>query len=159
MQRHVARSLAVSVVLCCLSTVAHAGPYADDMAKCLVKSASEADRLALIKWIYAGLSLHPEVEPMAKISEEQRTQINKATGELFQRLLTEACLAETKQAIKYVGPAVMQYAFQILGQSSMAELVTAPKVRQGMNGFTKYLDEKKVRSAIGLETEKTEKDK
>lgn len=37
--------------------------------------------------------------------------------------------------------------------------VTAPKVRQGMTGFTKYLDEKKVKSAIGLETEKAEKEK
>lgn len=137
-----------------MAGAAHAGPYADDMAKCFVKSSTGPDKVAVGKWLVGGLTVHPEIRFMATLSEAQREEIDRATGALFQRLLFESCHAETQQAIKYEGPAVLQYAFQVLGQASMGELTTDASVKRATTGFTKYMDEQKVKNLISPEAAK-----
>jgi len=52
------------LVLLCTSRFAAAGPFADDMAKCLVNSTSPADRTLLVKWIFSVIALHPDLSAM-----------------------------------------------------------------------------------------------
>jgi len=146
---------ALVATLCCFgSTETFAGPYADDMAKCLVKSANAADRKIFLKWFFAAISLHPEIAPMVSISVEQRDEIDKKTGALFMRLLTESCRTETQQAIRYEGPATIQYAFQIFGQAAAGDLFANPRVAEGMKGLAKYLDETKFKALMSEELSK-----
>ena len=42
--------------------VALAGPYGEEMTKCLVRSISAADRTSLSKWLFATMALTPEIE-------------------------------------------------------------------------------------------------
>jgi hypothetical protein len=123
-----------------------AGPYADDMAKCLVKSTNAADRTVFLKWLFATMALNPDVASMVNISPEQRDEMNKNAATLFQRLLTESCRSETRQALQYEGPATLQYAFQIFGQAATRDLVSNPRVAEGMKDLGKYLDEAKLKS-------------
>jgi hypothetical protein len=37
------------------------GMYADEMAKCLVKSTNAADRSVLVRWLFAAGASHPAV--------------------------------------------------------------------------------------------------
>ena len=131
-----------------------AGPYADDMAKCLVKSSSPADRTTFLKWLFAAMALNPDVESMVTISAEQRDEMNKNAGALFTRLVTESCRSETQQAIRYEGPATVQYAFQVFGQASVGELLSNPRVAEGMKGLAKYLDQAKLKSLTAEEAPK-----
>jgi hypothetical protein len=129
-----------------LSVPAVAGPYADDMAKCLVKSTSTADRTVFVKWMFASMALHPDVKSMSVVTEQQRDDLNKSAAVMFQHLLLETCRTETQQAIKYEGPETLSYAFQIFGQAAARELFSEPSVAAAMSGLTKYFDKNKLKS-------------
>jgi hypothetical protein len=147
MKRQKMSTLAALVTLTIIGSMdAHAGPYADDMAKCLVKSSAAADRTAFIKWMFAAIALHPDAQSMANITSQQREELNKAAGTLFQRLLLESCRSETQQAIRFEGPQTIAYAFQIFGQAAARELITNPSVAGAMSGLNKYLDEEKLKA-------------
>ena len=123
-----------------------AGPYGDDMAKCMVKSTSPADQTVFIKWLFASMALHPDIASMSTISSQQRDEFTRNAGALFQRLLTESCRSETQQAIRNEGPATIQYAFQIFGQAAAGGLFANPSVAAGMKDLTKYIDEEKIKA-------------
>src|SRR5258706_11445451 len=72
------------------SALALAGPYSDEMAKCLVKSTSDADKNMLEKWMFAAAALHPAVQSIASVSDAERNELNKSTARLVERLLTES---------------------------------------------------------------------
>lgn len=137
-----------------LAGSAVAGPYADDMAKCLVKSASPADRTLLVKWIFSVISLHPDLAPMSSITPQQRGAITKSAGELFQRLLLESCRSETQEAIQNEGSETIQYAFQVLGQVATRGLFTDPHVAEGMTALGTQLDAQKLKTLLGPEAPK-----
>ena len=122
-----------------------AGPYADDMAKCLVKATSAEDRGLFMRWLFAAMALHPEVASMAAVSPQQRDDLNKRTGALIQKLLTESCRSETQQAVRYEGPATIQYAFQVFGQAAAGDLFSDARVAAGMKDLAKYVDQEKLK--------------
>ena len=136
------------------SMQAAAGPYGDDMAKCLVKAASPDDRTVFIRWLFASIALHPDVASMATISAKQRDDFNKGAGALFQRLLTESCRSETKQAIRFEGAATIQYAFQVFGQAAAGNLFANPTVAAGMKDLAKYIDQDKIKALSTTEEAK-----
>jgi len=154
MRIQLARASVVLSLLVCTVAPALAGPYADDMAKCLVKASSDADRVTLAKWIFSLLALNQQVESLANISPEQRDEINKSAGSLFQRLITESCRSETQQAIKYEGQIVLQQAFQAFSQASMTQLATSARVAEGAKAFSKYMDDEKIKAVIGGDSPK-----
>jgi hypothetical protein len=129
----------------CIGT---AGPFADDMAKCLVKSTSDVDRTDLVRWMYSSMSLHPDLASMSKISAEVRKEIDVKVGKLYTRLLFESCKSETTQAVQNEGPETVQYAFQILGQVAARGLFTDPHVTQAMQALEKNIDQSKLKELV-----------
>ena len=133
-----------AVLLAGWATTASAGPYTDDMSKCLVSSTSADDRTNLVRWIFANAALHPDVANISTVTIDQRTTMNQAAGELFDRLLTVSCRKQTREALRYEGPAAIQLSFQVLGQVAMGTLMSHPSVGQGFSEFAKFVDEKKI---------------
>jgi hypothetical protein len=136
------------VLTCFTSTRVAAGPYGDDMAKCLVSSTSPEDRTLLVKWIFSAMALHPDLTSMSAISTQQRDALTKSAGALFQRLLLESCRRETQEAVQNEGPQTIQYAFQILGQVASRGIFTDPQVLEGMKSLSKGLDEEKLKALL-----------
>lgn len=120
-----------------------AGPYADDMAKCMVRSSTPADHAIFIRFIFTAMAQHPDVASMASVSQRQLDDTMKSTGELVQRLLLETCRSETQLAIRYEGLQTVFGAFQIFGQAMAAELFGNPAVTAKMNGMNKYMDQER----------------
>jgi hypothetical protein len=141
-------SRVLSVVLLCASTSAVAGPFADDMAKCLVTSTSPAERTVLVKWIFSVITLHPDLATMSNISPKQRDDLSRDAGALFQRLLLESCKSQTQQALQNEGPQTIQYAFQVLGQAATVGMLTDSHVTSGAKDLAKYVDEQKIKQAL-----------
>lgn len=131
------------------SQSALAGPYSDEMAKCLVTSTSEADKNFLVKWMFAAASLHPAVKSISSISETQRNEMNVKTAKLFERLLTESCKSQVQQAIKYEGQSTIESAFQVLGQVAARGLFSDPSVNGFMAQLGNHIDPKKMESVLG----------
>ena len=121
-----------------------AGPFADDLAKCLVTSTNNRDRNKLVKWIFSVYSNHPEVSYMVDLSDREKKVIDKDVADLFTRLLSEDCFDESKNAQKYEGNIVFFKAFQSLGQVAAQGFMANPDVKRSMNKFSELIDTKKL---------------
>jgi hypothetical protein len=132
------------------SPVAYAGPYTDDLSKCLVASTSDQDKTQLVEWIFFSLSLNPKISPYAQVSPAQREVADKGLAKLFERLVAESCSTQTKQAVQYEGTAALSESFRLLGQVAAQEIFKDPAVAAGTSKFAEYLDEKKINQALGL---------
>lgn len=129
---------------------ASAGIYADDATRCIVKSTSESDRVTLVKWIFAGMSLHPAIREFASISAEQRADLDKQISVIVTNLLTQSCRKEAVEALRYEGTGFMEASFRALGEVAMGGLMTDKDVSAGMEAWIRNLDAKKI-TDLGLE--------
>lgn len=127
----------------------NAGPYSDEMAKCLVTSTSEADKNFLVKWMFAAAALHPAVKSISSVTDAQRNELNVKTAKLFERLLTESCKSQVQRAIKYEGQGTIESAFQVLGQVAARGLFSDPSVAGFIAQLGSHVDAKKIESVLG----------
>ena len=127
---------------------ANAGPYGDDLSKCLVSSTSSADKSLLMKWIFSAISLSQDVSAFTNIPKTTRDQIDKDTGALYTRLLTESCKQQTHDAFKYEGSAAIGHAFELLGQIASQGIFSDPAVQAGMTGLTNNFDQAKLKAIL-----------
>jgi hypothetical protein len=131
-----------------LAAPAHAGPYGDDLAKCLVEKSSDADKTTLIKWFFAMAASHPDVRSIAAITAEQRDGLNRNVAQIFQTLLTDTCRDETKKAMKYEPQTAIQSSFSVLGQVAAQGLFSDAGVAESLGEFTKFVDEEKLQAVL-----------
>lgn len=142
-------TLSVATLLGFTSMKAEAGPYGDDLGKCLVNSTTSTDKRALVKWMFATAALHPDFKLITTGSTQQYDALNKAVGTLFDRLLTKTCRQQAQQAVKFEGDSTIESSFQILGQAAARELFAYPSVAAGMADMTKHADSRKGIPALG----------
>ena len=121
-----------------------AGPFGDEMAKCLVTSTSNRDRTKLIKWMFRVYGEHPEVSYMVDLSDREKKVIDKDVANIFTRLLSEDCIDETKKALDYEGENVMFTAFKILGQTAAQGFNNNPDVMKSINKFVELINYEKL---------------
>lgn len=131
------------------SVPAIAGPYSDDLSKCLVRSTGDAEKRTLVKWIFAAVALHPEVADISSVTPAQRTEMTRDTAKIFEKLLTNSCRAEVQQAVQYEGPQTIGSSFQVLGQVAARELFSNPSVAANMADLGKYIDQKRIAEVMG----------
>lgn len=131
----------------------HAGPYADDLSKCLLESTTKQDRVDLVQWMFAAASAHPAVQPYSSVTEEQLDAANKKMADLMMRLLTETCRETTIKALKYEGLATIESSFNLLGQVAGQELFASPEVAEALTGMEKYFDESKLEALVEISEE------
>jgi len=125
-----------------------AGPYTDELSKCLVKSTTDADKTLLVQWMFAMATLHPAVKSMSAMSAAQRTKISRDTAGVMEHLLTVSCRPEALQALKYEGNGAIEASFNVLGQVAARELFANPQVAVGVSELGKFVDEDKLKKAL-----------
>jgi hypothetical protein len=129
---------AVSALL--FSCSVYAGPYENDLAKCLVESTTKEDRASLVRWMFAMAAANPAVGSIANVSPETVDELNATTGALFMRLLTDSCKNEAKNALEYEGSGTLRIGFRVLGAVAGKELFSSPEVKQAMSGLARNVD-------------------
>lgn len=132
------------------STHALAGPYSDALGKAMVERTTQAEKMALVKWMFVAMSLHPEVKDLSAISDQQREDANRDAAKMFENLLTERCVNEARDAMKYEGASALASAFQILGQVAARELFGHPNVAAGLADLQKHIDSGKIDKVLKL---------
>jgi hypothetical protein len=152
MQRSMVGALVATLL--CASQLAAAGPFGDDMAKCMVGSTSPEDRTVFVKWIFSIITLHPDLTAMSTVTAKQRDEISRKAGAMLERLLLDSCRSQTQAAIQNEGPETIQYAFQVLGQVASRGLLTEPHVQAGAKDVAKYVDEEKFKALMANATRK-----
>jgi hypothetical protein len=125
-----------------------AGPYGDDLARCLVERTTTEDRADLVRWVFGAVAAHPAVSSTVTIADDQRTASSKVMAGLLMRLLTEDCLQQTKAAISAEGPATIEKSFQVLGELAGRELFNDPAVSAVVAEVSQHLDAQKLKAAL-----------
>ena len=151
-RRKISKFLTFAAVLC-TSQACLAGPYTDDLSKCMVAATSDKDRGDLVEWIFFSLSLNPKISPYAQVTPSQRETADRNLAALFEKLVAESCSTQTKQAIKYEGTRAFEESFKMLSQVAAQEMFSDPAVTAGTSNFAEYLDEEKLSEAMGLPAE------
>ncbi len=85
---------------------------------------------------------------MAVVSHEQRDALNEQFAHLVESLLTESCLTETREALKYEGSSAFEASFNVLGQVATRELFTNPAVAEGMSALEEHLDSERLETIM-----------
>lgn len=136
--------MCVAIASLSFSLSALAGPYSDDLAKCMVESATKEDRQVFAQWMVAAMAQSPSVSSMVNVSAESMDKANAAAAAMATRLVTEACKDKAKKALRYEGAQVMPMSFSVLGEALMNELFSSPEVRKAMAGLDQKFDKKKL---------------
>jgi hypothetical protein len=145
------RLLAVLIVSIGFQLPAYAGPFTDEMAKCLIENTSKADKSVVIQWVYASMSFHPEVKSLANVSNSDGEAFNKNMAELMVDLTSVRCKDETVKALQYEGTNAMEVSFGLLGEVAMSDLMMDKDVQTYMSGLETYIDEEAYAEALGLD--------
>lgn len=140
--------IAASLALLLGTPAAQAGPYGDDLSRCLVSSTSESDKVLLVKWIFSAISLNAEVAPYVDMAPDVRARLNADTGALYMRLLTDSCKQQTHDAFKYEGQAAISAAFELLGGVATQGMFGDPAVQAGMSDLMNHFDEDKLNAVL-----------
>lgn len=135
-------------LLAVMSAPTYAGPYGDDLSKCLVSATTDADKAQLIKWMFSAISLNKDVAPFVDMPDEVRSDVNRDTAGIYMRLLTESCRSQTHLAFKYEGEAAVQSAFQLLGQVASQGMFADPAVAAGLEGLMDHFDEDRLAAVL-----------
>ena len=128
----------------------HAGPYTDELAKCLVESTTVEDRTELVKWLFAAATRHPAVSEMVVVSDEALEEENRIVGAMVMRLLGDVCKEQAEKAYSYEGDRVIENSFEVLGSVAGQELFSSPKVAGAFANLANYLDPEKL-AHLGLQ--------
>ena len=119
---------------------AYAGPFTDDFAKCLVTKTTNQEKKDLVKWIYVTISFHPQLNQMSNLNAEDVEMANIRVADYMTNVFAYKCNDELNQAIKYEGEESVFYAFELLGELAMGELMQDEGVTAASELFIQYVD-------------------
>ena len=118
----------------------YAGPFTDDFAKCLVTKTTNQEKTDLVKWIYVTISFHPQLSQMSNLTAEDVEMANIRVADYMTNVFAYKCNDELNQAIKYEGEESVFYAFELLGELAMGELMQDQGVTAASELFIQYVD-------------------
>lgn len=143
-----ARPASALALLLLASGTTMAGAHSDRLSECLVRSVTEDDRTALVRWTFGAVASHPAVADMATITPPQWDAMSKRGAQVFEKLIADTCVGEARDAIHYEGMAGYKRAFETLGATAMGGLMTDPAVTAAMEGLNRHLDEERLLEAL-----------
>ena len=123
-----------------------AGPFTDNLTRCILVSTSDDDYTKLVNWIFRVVAEHPDIKSDVGdvYSKNQKIMADVNLAEVFTKLLTRECRTESIQAFKYEQDIALFESFKMLGEISMQKMMEDPAVSKSVEEFTKYMDEKAI---------------
>jgi hypothetical protein len=141
---------ACALLLTGLASPLQAGVFTDDLSRCLVTKASEADRAALMAWMFSAIGSDPRLQKYTTLDRAKRDKIAADAAGVFQHLMVVDCRKEAVAALKADGEDSIQDAFGQLGQTTTHELFQSPEAQRELDSLGKNFDEEKMK-ALGRE--------
>lgn len=139
----ISRFVALVVALLFVSG-AQASPNSDVLGRCLSDNTTGKDRKDLARWIFVGMSAHPEIGVVARASHKDVEAAQRTMGTLFTRLVADQCSQQMNAVVQSDGTEGIKVAFEYLGRMAMQELMSNQEVNAAMGGFERYIDKVKV---------------
>lgn len=139
-------------ILCALSVcsallvpvAAHSAQEAEQLGACMTDALSGKERKDLAKWIFFSMSTHSSIKNYTNVPDNDIDTSNKQIGGLISRLLTGDCPEIARAAMQAQGSKAFEYAFGVVGQVAMQELMTEKSVSEALSQYEKHLDHEKL---------------
>ena len=128
------------IILISFNLNSFAGTFTDDFAKCLVTKTTAQEKTDLVKWIYVTISFHPQLSQMSNLTADDVEMANIRVADYMTNVFAYKCNDELNQAIKYEGEESVFYAFELLGELAMGELMQDQGVTAASELFIQYVD-------------------
>lgn len=113
----------------------------DALTSCVVRSATQADSVVLMRWLFIAISRHPDLPQNVRVGDAEGLAANRDMGALVNRMLFEACEAETRAAVAANGPeAAVEAVFGTLGEKAMTDLMGNSDVMASVIQLGAYID-------------------
>ena len=128
-------------------TNASATPVSDALGACMADRTTGKDRKDLARWIFVIMSVHPALQDISKVSNNDMNDADKLLGALVTKLLTEDCAPQAKKAMEE-GTESFKSAFAVVGQLAMQELMNDQGVKTSLAGFTNYINKEKMNAVF-----------
>ena len=138
--------LALFVFLFC--SAAFAGPYADELKQCFVKSSSSKDNITLIKWMAKAMVAHPALADFPAIKSSDKSTIDKEFAAFVQKILVEDCKKQTVATFENEGMGALEGSLELLAQLVLKELMSQKEVATEISAFTSHIDQGKLIAAL-----------
>ena len=122
-------------------TAAELSAQANALGQCFVAKSTGADRLAVARWMLAGLASAPTMVDVAKVNPVRKVQADKDMAAIFTRLMTVDCATEARPLFLAKSKAAFETAGGALGGIAMKELLSDPRAAQGLADYVQYLDQ------------------
>ncbi len=125
------RALALAALLCAGPAAGQETAAAADgaLTTCLLRHASDADRSALVRWVFLVIAHHPDVADMVGLDARARTRVEADAAAVFQRLMTQDCAGPLATTIRRSGTDAVGQSFEVLGRTAMTRLMQDPAVQ------------------------------
>jgi hypothetical protein len=123
---------------------ASAGPLTDQLSACLADNTTGKDRKEFARWIFAAMSVHPELADLSAASPQAREDASRAMANVAMTLLTERCTALVRAAVMLEGAEALQTSFSTFGRLAMQEVMSDAKVTASVGEFQRFLDRGKI---------------
>ena len=133
-------SLLLCLFLFFFSFNSSSGSFTDNFAECLVTKTTKQEKTDLVKWIYVTISFHPQLSQMSNLTAEDVEMANIRVADYMTNVFAYKCNDELNQAIKYEGEESVFYAFELLGELAMGELMQDEGVTSASELFIQYVD-------------------
>jgi hypothetical protein len=114
---------------------------ANALGQCFVNKSTGEDRMAVARWMLAGLASAPKMTDVASVDPTRKMAVDKAMAAIFTRLITIDCANESRPLFLAKSKAAFETAGGALGEIAMKELLSDPKAEEGLSSYTNYLDE------------------
>lgn len=125
------------------SSFAMAGSATNALISCLSDNTTGKDRKDMARWVFAGMSVHPEIKSLSNVTESDRDQLDKTIAALTTKLLADTCKEQAKLALeKEADQEPFKVAFGVIGKLAMQELMANSEVMSAFTSFAKYIDVK-----------------
>lgn len=144
-----AAAVSASLLFAAAPTPAEAGPYADSLSRCLLKSATEEDKTALMVWIFAAIAQHPAAKGYTNMTDAQREDIARDAAGVFMRLISVDCRREAVAALGNEQNG-FEIAFRTLGESAAGDLLGGGAPAREMERLMEYVDKDEL-TQMGVE--------
>ena len=116
------------------------GPFTDEFAKCIVMKTTTQEKTDLVRWIYVTMSFHPQLMDLSNLTADDVEMANIRIADYMTNVFAYKCNEELNMAIEYEGEESVYYAFELLGEIAMTEVLEDEGVRAASELFIGYID-------------------
>lgn len=140
--------IALAAALFSLSTAAPAsaqmvGQQASEgamqLGRCAIGVTTGNDRLLVAQWVGSSLAMAPQLGGVVTVDAAAKDILDRRMAELFMRLFTEDCIEQARPLVQSGDQASIQFAFGMLSEIAMRELLTDPQAMAALTGYVQYI--------------------